>query len=278
LDAVNVVTSASHRDPAVIAAQAGKHVLVETPFAATIEDADAMIAAAERTGVNLMFAQTHRFYPQNVTAKALIDAGEIGDLIWVTMTYLANGSPTASGWTRQRATGGGFFIYEGTHFTDQLRWMTGSDIETVTTIGLGRYASGGDAEDNGIAGFRFKNGAFAAILRGCSAPGAGASRWMAVGTKGMLEMSGSELRLGKGEWRSVPYPYQDAPAVEGFQRLREAWHYQGFLTEFQEFIRSILEKRTPAITGQDGRASTEAAVAVLRSHETGAPVTLPLRA
>jgi predicted dehydrogenase len=57
----------------------------------------------------------------------------------------------------------------------------------------------------------------------------------------------------------------------------QAWHYQGFLTEFQEFIASIRERRPPAITGYDGRASTEAALAVLRSSETGAAVTLPLQ-
>ena len=47
-------------------------------------------------------------------------------------------------------------------FTDQLRWYTGSDIDTVYSVGMGVYASLGDGEDNSIGGFRFKNGAFAA--------------------------------------------------------------------------------------------------------------------
>ena len=46
--AVNVVT-ASHRDPAVAAAEAGRHVLVEVPFAVTLDECDDMIAAADRT-------------------------------------------------------------------------------------------------------------------------------------------------------------------------------------------------------------------------------------
>jgi UDP-N-acetyl-2-amino-2-deoxyglucuronate dehydrogenase len=277
LDAVNIVTPGAEREPAVIAAAAGKHVGVETPFAATVEQADRMIAAAERSGVNLMFMQTHRFYPPNVAAKALIDQAEIGEIIWLTMSYLSSGSPSNTSWPRWRAMGGGFFVYEGTHFTDQLRWLTGSDIDSVSTVGLGRYVSGGDGEDNGIAGFRFKNGAFGAILRGCANPGASMSGWMVVGTQGMIEMTaGWELRLGKGGWQTIPYPYQDAPPVEGFERFKEAWHYQGFLTEFREFLASIREGRPPAITGYDGRASTEAALAVLRSGETGAAVTLPL--
>jgi predicted dehydrogenase len=59
LDAVDIVTpSVHHCEPAVTAAEAGKHVTVATPFAVTLEECDRMIAAAEKTGVNLMFAQT----------------------------------------------------------------------------------------------------------------------------------------------------------------------------------------------------------------------------
>ena len=147
-----------------------------------------MIAAAESSGVNLMYAQTAKFYPDNVTAKGLIDNGEVGDVIWIAIYIVTPGSPKSEEWHRWRSTGGGFFTYEGPHSIDQLRWLVGSDIDSVHSVGMGRYVSGGDGEDNGIAGFRFKNGVFAALLKGSSYPGVGHKGWNLMGTTGMLDV------------------------------------------------------------------------------------------
>jgi len=53
IEAIDVVTSGSHRDPVVKAAESGRHVMVEVPFAVTLGECDDMIEAAERAGVNL---------------------------------------------------------------------------------------------------------------------------------------------------------------------------------------------------------------------------------
>jgi predicted dehydrogenase len=257
VDAIDVVTSGSHRDPAVMAAEAGKHVLVENPFANTVEEADDMIAASEKSGVVMMYAQTHRFYWAYVKAKELIDSGEIGDPISIVFTYFLQRLERNERWSRVRAQGGGFFVYEGTHFIDEMRWLMDSEIETVNAVGMSRLVAGGDGEDNGIAGFTFESGAFGAIHHGTADPGAGLFGWRLVGTKGMLDATGTEeLRLGKGDWTSYRPP-------EG---------HDGFLIEFQEFLDSITEDRPPARTAYDGRATIAAAQAVIRSHEEGAPV------
>jgi predicted dehydrogenase len=276
VEAVSVANSGSHSEPAVAAAKAGVHVLVEVAFAPTLQECDQMIAAAEGSGVNMMFAQTHRFYPFNAVAKSLIDRGEIGDPIWVTRTILRSGQPTSEAWHRWRSSGGGYFMYEGPHSIDQFKWLVGSDIETVYTVGMGRYASGGDGEDNGIAGFKFKNGSFGALLKGTASPGAPHNHWNVIGTKGILNVVGRELRLGQGAWASVPYPHKGDPPVTGFESFTEATHYQGFLAEFREFVGSIRQGRQPSVTAYDGRAATEAALAIRRSRETGEPVNLPL--
>ena len=276
LDAVSIVTSGSHGDPTVAALEAGKHALVEVAFANSLEDCDRMITAAERSGANLMYAQTHRFFPQSIKMKGLIDQGAIGEPISVTQTTVGRGELDSGLWHRWKATGGGYFMYEGPHFFDQLRWLMGSDIDTVYAVGMGRYASGGDGEDNGIAGIRFKSGAFAAMVKASSADGAGYSSLRVVGTEASIERVGNELRLGKGDWKPVPYPHQHDPPVEGLARISEATHYHGFLNEFTEFLSSILDGRQPSVTGHDGRASIEAALAVRKSHETGEPVRLPL--
>jgi predicted dehydrogenase len=75
VDAVDIVTpSVHHAAPAITAAEAGRHAMVATPFAVTLEECDRMIAAADKTGVNLMFAQTWRFNAPDRKAKELLDA------------------------------------------------------------------------------------------------------------------------------------------------------------------------------------------------------------
>ena len=265
LDAVEVVTpSVHHAHPTIVAAKAGKHVAVATPFAVTLDECDRMIAAAEESGVNLMFAQTHRYSANEHSAKRLIDDGEIGDVIWATWTRMRGANPRwrLSGptgppdrWSRWRKSGGGFFVYEGTHLTDMFRWFTGSDVATVFSVGMGVYSSIGDGEDNAIGALRFKSGAFGTINEGTSDPGGLDRDWRIVGTKGMIEI-GDEVRLGKDGWTTV-----DSPPVGDHQR---------------EFVDSILEGRTPSCDGHDGRAALEASLAIIRSEETGEAVHLPL--
>ena len=276
VDAVDVVTSASHLGPVVVAAEAGKPVIVENPFANTSKDADAMIAAAEKTGVPLMYGQTHRFYSMNLKAKELIESGELGDPISITWTYFAHGDPTQERWHRWKANGGGFLTYEGTHLIDQLKWVMGSEVKTAYAVGSGRYVLAGDAEDNVLVGLGFESGAFGTIHHGTSTPGARFSGWRSVGTKGMLDVqSPDRLQKSNGEqWEDVPFPYKGDPKTQLLTRTRDTVNYNGFRTEFTEFLDSIKEGRQPSCSGYDGRASTAVAEAVLESAETGQPVHL----
>src|SRR5207244_8914189 len=67
-----------HAGPAVLAAAAGAHVLVEKPLAANLADCDAMIAAAKQAGVRLGVISQRRLYEPVLRMKAAIDAGKIG--------------------------------------------------------------------------------------------------------------------------------------------------------------------------------------------------------
>ena len=255
VEAVDVVTSGSHRDTAVIAAEAGKHVMVENPFSVTVQEADDMIAAAERSGINLMYAQTWRFMPYGSKTRQLIEAGEIGDPVSITAAFITERVRRGLLWHRQLSQGGGFFMYEGTHFFDQVKWLMGSEIETVYAAGLGTYLLEGDGEDNGLATYRFENGTFGTLHNGSSNPGARIAGWTIVGTGGIIDVKDETVRLGKGDWKTVP-----TDGVNGFE------------VEFREFMASIAEGRTPSCDGYDGRRSTAAAAAVRESHETGLPV------
>ncbi len=281
IDAVSIATSGSHGGPAETAARAGKHVLVETSFAATLQECDQIIGAGERSGVNIMYCGTHRFYPFNVKARELVEAGAVGKVVWMTREFIRQGRPGDTAWARWRSTGGGFFMRSGAIMIDHTRWMAGSEIEEVYAVGMGTHVGGGDGEDNGMAGFRFKNGVFASLLGASAAPGVTDSWWRMGGDRGLVEYSElTGLRLGRDGWTDVPYegmgmkfPTLSGTSVSG---NLDGAGYLGWKAEFEEFLASIRESRAPAVTGYDGRACTEAAIAIVMSHETGKPVRLPL--
>ena len=144
------------------------------------------------------------------------------------------------------------------------------------TIGMGRFASGGDGEDAILGGFRLKSGGFVAMLEGRSNPGPRHSDWRIVGTEGMIEIADHGVRLGKDEWSTVAIPDPYDPPPPDIDRLRDVRGFPGFHVEFKEFVDSIREGRRPSCTGEDGKAALEGGLALRRSGRTGQTVPLPL--
>ena len=102
--AIQIVTictpSGAHMEPAVEAAQAGKHVLVEKPLEITLARCDAIIDACAKAGVQLGAIFPSRFSAANLALKAAIDAGRFGRLTlgdtyvkwWRTQQYYDSGN------------------------------------------------------------------------------------------------------------------------------------------------------------------------------------------
>ncbi|MCS6852399.1 MAG: Gfo/Idh/MocA family oxidoreductase, partial [Gemmataceae bacterium] len=81
VDIVNVCTpSGAHMEPAVAAAEAGKHVVVEKPLEITLDRCDRIIAACDRHQVKLCTIFPSRFADSNMTLKKAVDAGRFGRL------------------------------------------------------------------------------------------------------------------------------------------------------------------------------------------------------
>ncbi|MGZ9224611.1 MAG: Gfo/Idh/MocA family protein, partial [Anaerolineales bacterium] len=113
------------------AVQAGKHVLVEKPAARNVSELDALIAAAQRTGVQVRVGFNHRYHPALLKARELADAGELGELMFARGRY---GHGGRKGYDREwRAnpvlSGGGELIDQGVHMIDLSRWFLGDFTE-----------------------------------------------------------------------------------------------------------------------------------------------------
>jgi predicted dehydrogenase len=113
-------------------------VFCEKPIALTLDDADAMLAAAERAGRFLMIGHVLRFWPEYVLAKQAIDEGRIGDVLLMSgrrMVSLLAGTPGADGWRRDPARSGGAVLDMQIHDLDVFCWLLGQP-ESIVARGL----------------------------------------------------------------------------------------------------------------------------------------------
>ncbi len=110
VDAVSItLPNAMHREVAIAAAEAGKHVWVEKPVGRGLADTEAVADAVRRAGVLNAVGFCYRFAPAVAHAKALIDAGAIGDVRHYRAVFLAdyaNRPDTAASWRFNRADAG----------------------------------------------------------------------------------------------------------------------------------------------------------------------------
>ena len=122
----NPLPNRLHAEWTIKAAQAGKHVLCEKPLAMTVEEVDAMAAAAQQAGVVVAEAFMYRHHPQTLKVKEMVERGEIGDLRLVRGSFTFN--LTHPGDVRlDPALGGGSLRDVGCYPISYARYVIGAD-------------------------------------------------------------------------------------------------------------------------------------------------------
>ena len=133
-----------------IAAEYGKHVLVEKPGAKNSLELETMISIAKKNSVKIHVGFNHRFHNSLRKAKEIVDSGELGDLMFIRGRY---GHGGRIGYEKEwrsnpKLSGGGELIDQGTHLIDLSRWFLGelSDVEGFAC----NYFWNMPVEDNGF--------------------------------------------------------------------------------------------------------------------------------
>ncbi|NLC58968.1 MAG: Gfo/Idh/MocA family oxidoreductase [Armatimonadetes bacterium] len=163
LDAVVVCgPNTLHAQQTLDALKAGLHVLCEKPMATTREEAQAMIAAAQKSGKNLMIGHNQRLMPPHVRAKEILDSGRLGKVISFRTAFAHPGPEfwsvdnNANTWFFKKGVASlGVTGDLGVHKADLMRWLLGQEFTEVggiiTTLDK-RYPDGTliDIDDNAI--------------------------------------------------------------------------------------------------------------------------------
>lgn len=136
IDAIYVATPTElHARHAIEAAEHRKHVIVEKPMATTLEDADAMIEAAERNGVKLIVGHSHSFDTPILGMRRIVESGELGRVRMINNWYFND-------WLYRPRTreeldtglGGGVTFRQGSHQFDIIRLIGGGLVRSVRAM------------------------------------------------------------------------------------------------------------------------------------------------
>jgi myo-inositol 2-dehydrogenase/D-chiro-inositol 1-dehydrogenase len=159
VDAVIVATTNATHAPLTIAAlEAGKHVLVQKPMCMNLTEADEMVAAADRSPALLMVSFFELYHPAFMRAKAIVDAGLIGDVFlikammaWGARPVSWGGPPGSPGWrANPEVSGGGIFMDGPPHHVALYKWLLGDPPVENVWAEMMTVTPGGEVEDAGV--------------------------------------------------------------------------------------------------------------------------------
>lgn len=264
IDAVYIsTTNELHRDQALAAAKAGKHILCEKPLAMSLDDARAMVQAAKDAGVvlatnhHLRNAATHR------AMREAIKAGRIGTPLAARVFHAVYLPPHLQGWRLEKPEAGGGVILDITvHDADTLRFVLDSDpVEAIAFSQAGGMGKAG-LEDAVMGVLRFQNGVIAQFHDGFT------TKFAETG----LEVHGTEGSLiGRNvmtQRATGSVTLRDADGEHDLP-LDQANLYETALSAFHA---AIAGKGKPSATGEDGIWSLATGLAVVEAARSGGAV------
>ncbi len=256
--------SYTHAEMIELAADYGKHVLVEKPIDVDIDRARRAVSRAERSGIKLLVGYMRRFHSSYRRAKELVDEGRIG-IPYAYIGVSKDPEPPPPGWLRDPRLSGGLLLDLASHDFDLARWFLGREpIEVYARGGDFHGAGFGDA-DSAIATIAFEGGAFATVIASRRSPYGYDVRCEIHGTEGAVFVgSRHSYEVSIGGWGRVEYV-----GIEWFQkRFLEA--YTEEVRHFARLVTGVEEK--PLVSGRDALKALCVAAAARESMERGAAV------
>lgn len=278
VDAVSVcVPNYLHAPISIYALEHGKHVLCEKPLANTIENGEAMVSTAKKSGLVAMVAMKFRYTKEAAYIHKMLEEGKLGDIYYGWTTYLRQlgGIPGMGGWfTRKPLSGGGPMIDNGVHFLDVLWWLMGCPKPTrVSGASYAKFGPSGkgasgwnrvptpeefSVEDLATAIIHFENGA---------------NVLMDNGWAGFVPTETIGLRIMGTEGGATMWPFgvcgESNGKVSDITPKLDDFHVD---SQFYHFADCILKKKTPISSFENCLNVLKMLLAVYRSAEAGAEV------
>lgn len=274
VDAVSICTPHErHPEDTILAAEAGKHVLIEKPVALNPQDLRRMRDAVRRAGVRSVVSFVLRWNPAVMNIKALGADGALGDIFMVQTDYWHN-VPQANyargpRTDRPRKRGIGAMLSGGCHAFDMARYLVGSDVASVSARSWSPEGHEEGDHANTIAVVKFANGAMGKVSA-CH------TQWMPYNFN--IDVFGTD-----GVVRGNRLYTKRLPGLTGFAEMETVLPDNGdvahhpFPAEIAHFIDCVISGEESHVNLDDAVNTHEACFAAdLSSDRDGATIDLPL--
>jgi predicted dehydrogenase len=278
IDAVIVATpSGAHMEPAIAAALARKHVVVEKPLEITLERCDRIIEACDRSGVQLCTIFQARFSELNQELKAAVEGARFGRVTlaettckwWRPQSYYDEG-----GWKGTKALdGGGALMNQAIHNVDLLAWLMGPVTEVsgyTATLAHQRI----EVEDTAVACLRFANGALG-VVQAATGAHPGLPTTIAIhGDRGSVVVENDAVV----RWQLTPETAHDRDVQERFARPAGSASgannpagisHLGHVRQLTDFVRAVQTGQKPLVDGRAARQAVQIILGIYKSAASG---------
>lgn len=264
-----------HHEVALAAAEAGKHILCEKPLSLTVDEADDMLTASQRNGIELGFVMNHRYAPGNILARRAIASGALGKPLIASVVHASglSGDPSsASSWRgRRRLSAGGVLSTQAIHFLDLLLWLGGPVVAVEAWTDLLGSAEQDHEDTVGVA-LRMRSGALTTLTATSASPimdDFTGTRIELHGTAGYLILDGDRLRVADLADGPDLTPPSLPPVPAGSEEIVFG---SGHVYEVMDFVRTVRAGGKAPIPGTDGRHLMAVIDAAYRSATEGKAV------
>lgn len=264
------VPSGLHRELALQALTAEKHVLLEKPLDVTVDASDEILRAAKEAPTTFSVVSQRRFAQANQYLKHLVDSGELGTItsaaievpLWRSQEYY-----DSAGWRGTWAMdGGGALMNQGVHLVDLALWLLGEVDEVYAHTGLLAHERI-EVEDTVTFTARLRTGAFLTFLATTAAQGPPPIRVSIMGDKGTVVTVDEEVTYLGNEWGTQDLsdvPRSDPDPEVAIELMLRA--------QLEDFVRAAQSDREPMVTVEQARAAVALIEAVYESGRSGRPV------
>ena len=248
------------------AAGAGKQIFCEKPIDHDLGRIDSALAKVAAAGVKLQVGFNRRFDPNFRRIWELVREGKVGDPHILRITSRDPEPPPLE----YVKVSGGIFLDMMIHDFDMARYLIGSEVEEIYTVGgvmvdpeIGKV---GDL-DTAIVTLKFENGVLGTIDNSRQAVFGYDQRVEVFGSKGMVNVENNTPN--RARLSTSQAVQEDLPLFFFIQR-----YVDSYIAEMKEFIRCVAEDKIPSVTGIDGRIPVVMGKAARLSFDRNRPVKL----
>ena len=255
-----------HPRETILAAQAGKHILIEKAVANSREELMEMVRAVRQAGVKTVVSFVLHWNPQFMTIKRLLEQNAIGRIFYAEVDYWHHIGPhyRQYEWNVKKSVGGSSFLSAGCHAVDAMRYFVQDEIDEVMA-----YSNNTDPnyeyDTNVVAAVRFRGGAIGKLssILDCRCPYA--FNIDLLGERGTLRDNriwAKDLFPGQTDWITVPTIRPDSGDVTHHP-------FHGEIDHFVDCVRNNVESHVSLF---DAAKTHEVIYAIDESAATGKPV------